>query len=150
MRLLTIEDGTEYVDLLRRFLPDLTIERAGSGAAALRAVAASPPDAIILDMRFHRVDDSALLGDWTTTIARYGGDEARARAALQDQQGLHVLHALREAGCPAPVLISYDFGPEPARWSRLVARYAPVDYVADLAGPAQVRERLRALIGASG
>jgi len=148
MRVLAIEDGYEYSDLLRRFLPDLSLQRAGGGAEALAAVAASPPDAIVLDMRFHRVADAVLLGDRQALTDRFAGDRARARAWLQDQQGLYILSALREAECRVPVLISYDFSAEPSRWERLVARYAPVDYVADLVGPAGLRERLRALIGA--
>lgn len=146
MRLLVVEDGFEYSELLARFLPDLALTRAGTGPEALACVADATFDAIFLDMRFDRAPEAALLGDLGEALDRHNGDPGRAVAYLQDHQGLFVLAALREAGCATPALISYDFGLEPARWTRLSARFGPVAYVADLDGPAEVRARLSALV----
>ncbi len=146
MRVLVVEDGLEYTETLQRFLPDGFLwVRAGSGPAALDALAASGFDAVFLDMRFDRVADEVLFGDLVETADRFNGDPAQARHFLQDHQGNYILAALRDAGHRVPVLLSYDFEGEPRRWSHLAARFAPVDYLPDNASPAQIAERLRAL-----
>lgn len=146
-RILIVEDGDEYVRLYRRFLADgWRWERAGHGAEALQRLAAEPFDAVVLDLRFDRVDDAQLLGDLAATADRFHGDPARARAFLQDHQGTYVLAALRDAGHGHPVLFVHDFGLEPRRWEHLRARYAPVDYLPDDAGPTDVAAQLTTLL----
>lgn len=145
--ILVIEDGHEYTETLSRFLPDgFTWTRAGSGGAALALLASRPFDAAVLDMRFDRVPDDALLGDVDALVDRLGDRDA-ARVHLQDHQGTYVLAALRDDGFDVPVLLSHDLDDQPQRWERLRARYAPLDYVPDSASPAEVAGRLRALTG---
>lgn len=151
LRVLVIEDGTEYVDGLTRFAAggDVVFERAGSGPQALARLSGTPAiDAVVLDMRFDRAPPSELLGDASEVAEqRFNGDAVAARRHLEDHQGLYVLSALRQSGYALPVVLSYDFGPEPKRWERLKARYAPVDYAGDDAGPADLAARVLALVG---
>ena len=61
IRVLVIEDGSEYTDTLGRFLGDgFSWARAGSGPEGLARLAESAWDAVFLDMRFDRVPDAAL------------------------------------------------------------------------------------------
>lgn len=147
MRVLVIEDGLEYSELLRRFLGEgFAWERAGSGPEALRRLEAERFDAIFLDMRFDRAPEGELLGDLEAVADRFNGDPVQARRYIEDHQGTFVLAALRHAGRTEPVLMSYDFDGEPRRWERLVARYGPVAYLPDNASPADIAVRLRALV----
>lgn len=148
MRVLVIEDGLEYSELLQRFLPDgFAWERAGSGPAALKRLKEERFDAIFLDMRFDRAPEDELLGDLEEVSDRFNGDPVQARRFLEDHQGNYILAALREAGHGLPVLLSYDFDGEPRRWERLARRFRPVDYLPDNASPADIAERLRGLVG---
>ncbi len=145
-RILVIEDGSEYVQNLTRFLgEDFDFVRAGDGQDALDQLGTGRFDAIFLDMKFDRAP--RLLGDLGALVERFVGDEDRARRFLIDNQGAYVLAALREAGHAEPVLFSYDFDGEPRRYRNLEGRYAPLGYLADTADPAQIRAALNALIG---
>jgi CheY-like chemotaxis protein len=142
-RVLVVEDGEEYIRNLGRFLPTtFQLTRAGSGGEALAALEGEAFDVIFLDMRFDRVPAEALLGDLEAVSDRFNGDLVRAQRFLEDNQGAYVLVALREAGCTLPVVFSHDFTDEPRRWANLEARYAPLDYLPDNAGPEDVSERL--------
>jgi len=146
-RVLVIEDGTEYVDNLIRFLSeDFDFTRAGDGHEALARLGAEGFAAIFLDMKFDRAP--RLLGDLGALVDRFVGDAERARRFLEDNQGAYVLAALREAGHGQPILFSYDFDGEPRRYRNLEARYGPLAYLPDTAGPAQIREAIRGLLGA--
>ncbi len=148
VRVLVVEDGSEYTETLERFLTEgFTFQRAGSGPAALAALAAGPFDVVFLDMRFDRAPEVELLGDLDEIADRFNGDPVQARRFLEDHQGNFVLAALREAGHALPVLLSYDFTSEPRRWERLERRYAPVGFLTDVASPAEVASRLRELSG---
>lgn len=139
-RVLIIEDGYEYLTAYERFLGEaFSFVRAGDGPEALDVLAAEPFAAAVLDMRFDRAE--RLLGDLAPLASRYG-DPARARRFLEDNQGTFILAALREAGHGLPVLVSYDFGGEPRRFRNLQARYAPVGWLDDAAGPADIRAAL--------
>ena len=74
--------------------------------------------------------------------ACFTGDEAQARRHLEDHQGVYILAALREAGVSVPVVMSYDFDGEPRRFKHLESRYAPLSYLTDDAGPAEIRAAL--------
>ena len=140
--ILVAEDGHEYTTNLERFLGDeFRFVRAGDGEAALAAVAEGAFDAIFLDMRFDRAE--RLLGDLGALVRRFSGDEARARRFLEDNQGTYVLAALRAAGCPLPVIFSYDFDGEPRRFANLSRRHGPLAYLNDTAGPADMRDALK-------
>lgn len=139
MNFLVIEDGFEWSDFVGRFAGAVAWTRAGSGGEALRLVRERVFVGVFLDVRFDRVPDDALLGDWASVVDRYAGDPDRARRHLVDQQGLYVLAALREAGYTGPVLLARDFAEEPRRWAHLTARYAPLDGLPDDDGPGAVR-----------
>ncbi len=144
-RILVIEDGSEYVLNLCRFLgEDFVFVRAGDGPDALEQLARDGFDAIFLDMKFDRAP--RLLGDLAVLIDRFVGDEERARRFLEDNQGAYVLAALRDAGHAQPVLFSYDFDGEPRRYRHLEGRYGPLAYLADTADPTQIRAALQSLI----
>ena len=146
VRVLVVEDGTEYSDTLGRFLGDtFSFQRAGSGAVALAALQEGGHDVVFLDMRFDRVDENDLLGDPAQVADRFNGDAIQARRFLEDHQGNYILAAIREAGHDLPVLMSYDFSGEPRRWENLRTRYGPLDFLIDVASPTEVADRLVAL-----
>jgi DNA-binding response OmpR family regulator len=146
MRVLVIEDGTEYCDAFSRFLTDgFEWERAGSGPEALRMLSEKTFDAIFCDMKFDRAPEAELLGDVSAVADQFNGDPLQARAHLEDHQGTYILAAVREQGISVPVIMSYDFDGEPRRWQRLQARYAPVDYLPGNQGPLEIAARLRRL-----
>lgn len=145
-RVLVVEDGHEYITNLRRFLGDrFEFVRVGDGYEALAALASGPWDAVLLDMRFDRAE--RLLGDPARITARFAGDAVRARRFLEDHQGTFILAALREAGHHQPVLFLHDFDGQPRRFANLERRYAPLAFLPDTAGPAEIREALAALCG---
>lgn len=146
MKVIVIEDGSEYTETLSRFLSEgFSWVRAGSGPEGLEMLGGGGFDAVFLDMRFDRVEPGQLLGDFDATADRFNGDPVQAQQFLEDHQGLFVLAAIREAGLSIPVLISYDFDAEPSRWERIAARQGPVDYLPDNASPADIASKLRAL-----
>lgn len=145
MKVLIVEDGTEYTDTFTRFLPHLAWVRAGDGGEALVWLETNACDVIFCDMRFDRIAETKLLGDRVATAEQFNGDPVQARQFLEDHQGNYILAAIREQGRTTPVLLSYDFEAEPRRWQRLAARYSPVDYLPDNAAPSEVERRLRAL-----
>lgn len=143
MRVLIIEDGSEYIETMRRFLSDgFEWERAGSGPAGLARLKQPGIEAVFLDMRFDRAPEGELLGDVAQVADRFSGDVVQARRFLEDHQGAYVLAALRDAGCTLPVVLSYDFSAEPRRWERLASRFGPVRFLPDNASPADVRRAL--------
>lgn len=145
---LVVEDGFEWSDFLGRFASAGTWARAGNGAEALALVKARPFAGAFLDLRFDRIPDDALLGDWAAVVDRYAGDPDQARKHLADQQGLYVLAALRAAGFGAPVMLARDFAEEPRRWGHLLSRYAPLDGLPDDDGPGAVRRWVARIAGA--
>jgi CheY-like chemotaxis protein len=149
IRVLVVEDGSEYVDLLSRFLVDgFVFERAGSGAAALERLGRGGVDVVFLDMRFDRVPEEALLGDRAEAADRFNGDPIQARRFLENNQGAYILAAIREQGHATPVLMSHDLSREPRRRARLRERFGPLDDVPDGCGPAGIATRLRGLASA--
>jgi hypothetical protein len=147
MKVLVVEDGFEYLDCLARFLPAIAWERAGTGPAALAALAAGGFDAAFLDMRFDRAPEAELLGDVAAVAERFNGDLVAARQFLVDHQGTFVLAAIREAGHRLPIVLSYDFGDEPKRFERLAARHGPLHYVVDTASPDEIGRLFERITG---
>lgn len=148
IRVLVVEDGTEYSDTLGRFAGEgFAFSRAGDGNAAMAAAARGETDLLFLDMRFDRVPAPALLGDLAETVERFNGDPVRARKFLEDNQGAYILSALRASGCTLPAVFSHDFDGEPKRWANLVKRYAPLHYLRDNASAAEIRAVLREAAG---
>jgi hypothetical protein len=113
-RLLVIEDGTEYVEFARLFLSDaFEVHGVRSAAEALARLHEHGADALLIDLRFDRAREEALVGDLGATAERlFGGDRARALRYLQDQQGTLILAELRAAGHAQPAVFVHDF---PAR-----------------------------------
>lgn len=148
LRVMVVEDGTEYIELLGRFgADDLDFFRAGDGSEALAALAGGRVDLVFLDMRFDRIDAHRLLGDMAETTDRFNGDPVRARHFLEENQGTYILAAIRAAGHAVPVVFSHDFDGEPRRWANLQRRYAPVGYLPDNAAPSRILEILRRSVG---
>jgi hypothetical protein len=108
MRLVIVEDGTEYLEFARVFLADYELVAARSLSDALAAAATA--DRFLIDLRFERAPIEALVGDMTSTAERlFGGDTARALRHLQDQQGTLILAELRRAGHRQPALFVHEF-----------------------------------------
>jgi CheY-like chemotaxis protein len=146
-RVLVVEDGFEYSEMLGRFLGTaFDFERAGDGGDALARID-SGFSAVFLDMRFDRTPPDLLLGDLAATTARFQGDVARARRFLEDNQGAFVLASLRASGCKLPMLFSHDFSREPRRWANLQRLHGPVNYLPDSASPDAIAAALLGLVG---
>lgn len=142
IHVLIVEDGEEYSQAFRRFLPSgFLFERAGSGGQALELLP-GPFDLVFLDMRFDRVPPESLLGDLGALLNRFNGESARATRFLEDNQGTYILAAMRSAGIRLPAVISHDFTDEPRRWANLQRLHGPLAWLPDNAGPEQVRQTL--------
>lgn len=140
---LVVEDGDEYLTNLTTFVSDgFSYRQARSGAEACRMIEERSPDLVYLDMRFDRTPEEELLGSMVDLTARFNGDVGRARRFQQDNQGLFVLRALREAGFRGPVILSYDFGPEERRFSALSARDPALRYCPDYADATTIRQTI--------
>lgn len=109
-----IEDGSEYLEFARLFLSDaFEVHGVQSAADALARLRTAGADALLIDLRFDRSPEEALVGDVEATADRlFGGDRARALRYLQDQQGTLILAELRGAGFVQPAVFVHDF---PAR-----------------------------------
>lgn len=146
---LVVEDGHEYITNFTTFVADgFTYRQARSGGAACQMVIERRPDLVYLDMRFDRTPEEALLGNLVELAARFNGDVARGRRFQQDNQGLFILRALREAGYGGPVILSYDFGPEERRFRALSARDPALRYCPDYADAGTIRAAILAAVQA--
>lgn len=148
---LIVEDGDEYLENLSRFAPGPRYLQAHGGAEALRLLAAHDVALIYLDMRFDRIPERDLLGDRASVERSHGGDAARALRYLARNQGLFILHALREAGHGAlPVILAYDFSGEPRRFEHLLSQHPALTWVPDAITPDEIRARIERLLGQPG
>ncbi len=146
MKVLVVEDGFEYSQMLERFLAEGFVwSRAGSGPEALKMLEAQSYDALFLDMRFDRIAPELLLGDLKQVADRFNGDPLQARTFLQNNQGNFILNAIRQTGCELPALMSYDFDAEPRRWAHIKDKFAPVDYLEGNATPPEIAQLLHHL-----
>ncbi len=151
VRVLVVEDGNEYMTNLTTFVAEgIEYVQAQSGAVACDLVRADPPDLVYLDMRFDRTPPGDLLGDMVSLTARFNGDAARARRFQQDNQGLFILRALREAGFAGPVILSYDFSAEERRFAALRGRDPALHYCPDFADAGTIRAAILAAVGRAG
>jgi len=127
-QLLVIEDGDEYAEFARLFLPEFAVHQAQSAASTLKALSAMPVDAMLIDLRFDRAPTEALLGDVAKTASRlFGGNQGRALRYLQDQQGVLILAETRAHGHAQPAVFIHDF-PE-RRLANLQKLYGAVQAV---------------------
>jgi len=143
IQVLIVEDGNEYLTNLSTFVAaGMSYVQVQSGAAACEIALRERPDVVYLDMRFDRTPFAELLGDMVAATARFNGDVGRARTFLQDNQGLFILRALRDAGYRGPVILSYDFGGEERRFRALSAKDPSLAYCPDYADAATIREAI--------
>lgn len=150
MNVLIIEDGDEYLESLSRFVPGPNYAQVHTGREALASLQREPADVIYLDMRFDRIPAADLLGDLEGATARHNGSAERAQRYLANNQGLFILEALRTAGLShIPVLLSYDFSNERARFSKLSQRHPNLSWIPDAISPEEIRARLARLTGMS-
>ncbi|PRQ03707.1 hypothetical protein ENSA5_13290 [Enhygromyxa salina] len=149
IRVLVVEDGDEYITNLTTFVAEgIEYRQAKSGGRACEMIAADEPDVVFLDMRFDRTPIEELLGDMVQLTGRFNGDIRRARRFQQDNQGLFILRALRDAGCRRPAILSYDFGAEDKRFRALSARDPGLYYCPDYADAKTIRETILRAVGA--
>lgn len=145
---LIIEDGDEYLENLSRFVPGPRYLQAHTGMEALATLARECVDLIYLDMRFDRIPHTELFGDHATATRENNGDPVRAWKYLENNQGLFILAALREAGHGAlPVILAYDFSREPQRYRNLQRIHPSLSWVPDAVTPEEIRARMKLLLG---
>lgn len=145
--LLVIEDGTEYTDAFVRLAP-----RAASEAEFLRAADADEArlllagrgiQGVFVDMVFDRTPPDRLCGSLEPLLSRFGGDRRRALAHLAENQGFFLLHELASA-IPrgVPVVLAWDFTPEPARLALLRETIPTVEGMPEGASASTILETL--------
>jgi CheY-like chemotaxis protein len=148
IKVLVVEDGDEYLTNLTTFVSrGIRYTQAKSGEQACALLPVIAPDLVYLDMRFDRTPNEALLGDLVALTARFNGDVARARAFQQDNQGLFILRALRDAGFRGPVILSYDFGAEEKRFRALSERDPALSYCPDYADAGSIYAAIHRAVG---
>ncbi|MFV8753890.1 hypothetical protein ACNOYE_25375 [Nannocystaceae bacterium ST9] len=149
-RVLVVEDGDEYLTNLTTFVSEgFAYRQAKSGGRACELIAEELPDLVYLDMRFDRTPVEELLGDMVQLTGRFNGDIGRARRFQQDNQGLFILRALRDAGYRRPVILSYDFAAEEKRFQALSAKDPALFYCPDYADAHAIRLAIRAALARS-
>jgi hypothetical protein len=106
MRLVVIEDGSEYVERFRRFLGggEFTFVPAGDFAAA-RVAAAAGAEGLLLDLDFRRTPPERLVDEHGAAPAAL---DAGRRARLAETQGILILRQLRAAGVALPAILFAD------------------------------------------
>ncbi len=148
--IVVVEDGDEYITNLTTFVAEgMQYRQARCGPDACRLIAERTPDLVYLDMRFDRTPEEELLGSMVDLTARFNGDMARARRFQQDNQGLFVLRAVRDAGFTGPVILSYDFSQEERRFAALRARDPALRYCPDYADANTIRATILDAVGRS-
>lgn len=148
IKVLVVEDGDEYITNLTTFVSEgVSYRQAKSGGRACEMIAEQQPDLVFLDMRFDRTPIEELLGDMVQLTGRFNGDVGRARRFQQDNQGLFILRALRDAGFRRPVILSYDFGAEEKRFRALSAKDPALFYCPDYADAKTIRKTILRAVG---
>jgi CheY-like chemotaxis protein len=148
IKVLVVEDGDEYITNLTTFVAEgVSYRQAKSGGQACEMLTAELPDLVFLDMRFDRTPVEELLGDMVQLTGRFNGDIGRARRFQQDNQGLFILRALRDAGFRRPVILSYDFGVEEKRFRALSSKDPGLYYCPDYADAKVIRQTIFAAVG---
>lgn len=148
IRVLVVEDGDEYLTNLTAFVSEgIEYAQAKSGGQACKLASDLDPDLVYLDMRFDRIPDEELIGDFVQLTGRFNGDVARARRFQQDNQGLFILRALRETGFRKPVILSYDFSGEERRFAALSGKDPSLSYCPDYADAKAIREAIHRAVG---
>lgn len=140
LTILIVEDGDEYLQSLSQFVQGHLYLQAHNGSQALQTLQKQHVDLIYLDMRFDRIDRGDLLGDHQEVCLENNGDTAKAWRHLQNNQGLYILSALKEAGhAERPIVLAYDFTNEERRWQFLRKNYPRLFWVADAVSPEEIQ-----------
>ena len=146
--IVVVEDGDEYITNLTTFVAEgMEYRQAKSGTQACELIAQRAPALVYLDMRFDRIPEEDLLGDIVQLTTRFNGDVSRARRFQQDNQGLFVLRAIRDAGFVGAVILSYDFSAEERRFAALKARDPALHYCPDYADADTIRATILEAVG---
>ncbi len=132
MRIIVCEDGFEYIERFRRFVPGFDFVRAGHFAEALALLPGAA--ALLLDQDFRRTPRELLID----------ASGAHSSDALPEVQGILILRALRARGVALPALLFADLD-DSERASRLERELAPLSIVPSTEGLPQIATRLRAL-----
>jgi CheY-like chemotaxis protein len=141
MKILVVEDGHEYSELLTRFLGEqFCFQRAGDGFQALELLQQESWALMFLDVCFDRIPVERLIGDLNVVSERFNGCQERGVQHLQAQQGIYILAEVRKHQFALPVLLSKDFIHDMSRWNRLSERYGPIRFLSDNAGPAEMSQ----------
>jgi hypothetical protein len=126
------EDGFEYIERFRRFVPGFDFVRAGHFAEALAL--AEGAAALLLDQDFRRTPRDLLVD----------ASGLHTTDALPEVQGILILRALRARAQRLPALLFADLD-DAERASRLERELAPLSIVPSTEGLGQIASRLRAL-----
>lgn len=143
---LIVEDGDEYLENLRRFVPGYRYLQAHGARAALELLRTQEVALVYLDMRFERLPVEALVGD-LARLTRELGSAERAQRQLANHQGSYILQFLREHGyAELPVVLAYDFSREAARFEHLSRKHPSLTWVPDAISPAEIEARIERLL----
>ncbi len=125
------EDGFEYIERFRRFVPGFEFIRAGHFAEALALAPGAA--ALLLDQDFRRTPRELLVD----ALGSHSPD------ALAEVQGILILRALRSRGVALPALLFADLD-DIDRVTRLERELTPLNIVTSSEGLPQLAARLRA------
>lgn len=134
MKVVVCEDGFEYVERFRRFVPGFDFVRAGNFAEALALAPGAA--ALLLDQDFRRTPRELLVD----------ASGAHSSDALVEVQGILILRALRARDIKLPALLFADLD-NPDRSLRLERELSPLSIVPSSEGLPQIAARLRGFAG---
>jgi hypothetical protein len=145
--ILIVEDGDEYLQNLGAFLTWPRYLQAHSAGDAIKIIKSEEVNLVFLDMRFDRTPHADLLGDVNELLDGFSLTEHEAWIFIEKNQGLYIYRALRAAGYTLlPVLLSYDFSMESARWEEISRSDPRVAWIPDTATPDGLESRIRAMV----
>lgn len=131
--IIVCEDGFEYIERFRRFVPGFDFVRAGHFAEALALAPGAL--ALLLDQDFRRTPREQLVD----ATGSHSAD------ALAEVQGILILRALRARGLATPALLFADLDDE-GRALRLERELSPLSIVPSTEGLGQITNRLRVIV----
>ncbi|MEM6533634.1 MAG: hypothetical protein AAF654_13495 [Myxococcota bacterium] len=147
MKVLIIEDGDEYLELLSRYVPGPDYRQAHNLMESIDTLRSERADVVYLDMRFDRIPEEQLVGDRDEALRRNHGDRERALRHLQNHQGLYILNGLEGAGfAEIPTVLAYDFRRETRRFENLKRLHPQLHWVPDTISADEIESLLHKVI----
>ena len=147
LTVLIVEDGNEYLDNLSRFVPGPKYLQAHNAIETLNLLQHETVDLVYMDMRFDRIPEQDLVGDFEQAVRQMNGDTAKAWRNLQNNQGLYIMDRLKHAGHgDIPIILAYDFSREERRFQFLTKSYPNLGWVPDAVTPDEIRNLMAALV----